>query len=66
MIDRVPAAKEKDWDEPATMTDVFRYYSEGLHFSGRAWRMAKIATWIAVFASVSSVTAIIIIISMLL
>lgn len=66
MIDRVPAAKEKDWDEPATMTDVFRYYSEGLHFSGRAWRRAKIATWIAVFASITSVSSIIVIISMLL
>ena len=66
MIDRVPAAKEKDWDEPATMTDVFRYYSEGLHFSGRAWRRAKIATWIGVFASITSVSSIIVIISMLL
>ena len=66
MIDRVPAAKEKDWDEPATMTDVFRYYSEGLHFSGRAWRRATIATWIAVFASITSVSSIIVIISMLL
>ena len=66
MIDRVPASKEKDWDEPATMTDVFRYYSEVIHFSGRAWRRAKIATWIAVFASITSVSSIIVIISMLL
>ena len=59
MEDRVPVAEIKDWESPATMTDVFQYYMEGLKFSGRAWRRAKIATWIAVFASVTSVTTII-------
>ena len=66
MIDRVPVAKMKDWDSPATMTDVFQYYSEGLKFSDRAWRRAKIATWIAIFASVTSVGMIIALIVILL
>ena len=59
MIERVPVEEHKEWDEPATMTDVFQYYMEGLKFSGRAWRRSKIATWIAAFASVTSVATII-------
>lgn len=61
MVDRVPVAEQKGWKEPATMEDVFNYYCEALKFSGRAWRRAKLATWIAVFASVASVAELVVI-----
>lgn len=66
MGNRVPAAEHKNWDSPATMEDVFEYYRQGLKFSGRAWRRAKLATWIAVFASIASVASIICILVILL
>lgn len=66
MVDRVLAAEHKDWDSPATMKDVFEYYQQGLKFYGRAWRRAKLATWIAVFASITSVASIICILVILL
>lgn len=66
MIDRVPVAEQKGWDKLATMEDAFNYYCEGLKFSGRAWRRAKLATWIAVFASVASLAELAVILVFLL
>ena len=66
MVDRVPVAEHKDWDSPATMEDIFKYYQQGLKFYGRAWRRAKLATWIAIFASAMSIVAMICILIILL
>lgn len=66
MTDKVPVAKHKDWEDPATMSDVFRYYSEGLGFSHRAWVLAKVATSIASVSTIIAVISLVIIFSRLL
>ena len=60
MINEVTPTEHKGWDETVTMTDVFNYYCEGLKFYGRAWRRAKLATWIDVFTAAFSVAELII------
>ena len=66
MVDRVSVAEHKGWDSPAEMKDVFEYYQQGLKFYGRAWRRAKLATWIAIFASIMSIASMICILIILL
>ena len=66
MGNRVPAAEHKNWDSPATMEDVFEYYQQGLKFYGRAWRRAKLATWIAIFSFIMSIASMICILIILL
>lgn len=66
MVDRVPVAKHKDWNDPATMSDVFRYYSEGLGFSHRAWVLAKVATAIASVSTITAAASLVIIFTRLL